>query len=212
MPDAIDLSAPEVAAAIKAAVTEATEGLSTKNAELLKELKEAKKGKQVNPEDLEKLESQIETLQGDLSKAQSELKTAQKTAKEATEKLGSESAFTQKLLVENGLSAELLKANVTNPVHLKAVQAMLSGQVKIVAEGDIRKAVVGDKELSVFVKEWAAGDEGKHFVTAPNNSGGNSQGSNGSQVKGKTMQRSAFDAASQQERIAFAKEGGTVVD
>ena len=176
MSDTIDLKAPEVQAAIQAAVDAAIQPLVVKRDELLNEVKTLRKGKQINPEDVEKLESQIEALQSDLGKANGELKTAKKVADDATKALQSESGFTQKLLVENGLGDALVKAGVTNPAHLKAVKSMLSTQVKIVIDGDNRKAMFGDKELGTAIAEWAASDEGKHFVAAPNNNGGGSQG------------------------------------
>lgn len=183
MSDTIDLKAPEVQAAIQAAVDAAIQPLVSKRDELLNEVKTLRKGKQINPEDVEKLESQIEALQSDLGKATGELKTAKKSAEDATKALQSESGFTQKLLVENGLGDALLKAGVTNPAHLKAVKSMLSNQVKIVIDGDNRKAMFGDKDLGTAITEWAASDEGKHFVAAPNNNGGGSLGGGGDPPK-----------------------------
>jgi hypothetical protein len=54
---------------------------------------------------------------------------------------------------------------------------LLSTQAKVIADGDTRKAVIGDKELSQFVTEWSSSDEGKHFVQAPANGGGGADGS-----------------------------------
>lgn len=172
----IDLNSPEAKEAIKAAVEEATSALVAKNKELLGELKEARKGKTINPEDVEKLESRIEELTGQLSEAQKTVKTATKEAETARKQLQDAEGFTQRLLVDNGLTDALAKAGVTNPAHLKAVKAMLAGQVQIVADGDQKVAKVGDKALPDFVSEWAKGDEGKFFVSAPNNSGGGAAG------------------------------------
>jgi len=72
----IDLNSPEVKAAIAAAVEEATGPLIAKRDELLKELKTARKGQQIDPETVSKLEEQIETLKGELTAAQ---KTASMT-------------------------------------------------------------------------------------------------------------------------------------
>jgi hypothetical protein len=79
---------------------------------------------------------------------------------------------------------------------------MLKENVQIVVEGDARIAKIGDKALSDFVKEWAAGDEGKHFVQAPANSGGGATGGNGggaASIKGKVdgspVERAAYFAA-----------------
>lgn len=179
----IELDSPEGKAAIKAAVEEATAALASKNKELLGELKEARKGKTINPEDVEKLESRIEELTGQLSEAQKTAKKASTDAEKAAKALADAEGFTQRLLVDNGLNDALAKAGVTNPVHLKAVKSMLASQVQVVAEGDTRVAKVGDKALGDFVNEWAKGDEGKFFVAAPNNSGGGANGSGGGSNK-----------------------------
>lgn len=181
----IDLESPEAKAAIKAAVEEATAALAAKNKELLGELKEARKGKTINPEDVEKLESRIEELTGQLSEAQKTAKKATTDAEKATKALADAEGFTQRLLVDNGLTDALTKAGVSNPVHLKAAKALLNGQVQIVADGDNKVAKVGDKALADFIGEWAKGDEGKFFVAAPNNSGGGATGGGGNPGKAK---------------------------
>lgn len=157
---------------IEEAVAEAKEGLEKKNKELLSELKELKKGQQVDPAAVEKLERKIEEQDAQLTTANKEVKRLTGELGKTSKALEGESGFTQKLLIDNGLSDALVKSGVSNPTRLKASIAMLRGQVKVVAEGDVRKAMVGDKELGAFVTEWAASDEGKEFVTAKENSGG----------------------------------------
>lgn len=179
----IDLNAPEVQEAITAAVEKATQPLLAKRDELLNEVKTLRKGKQVNPEDVEKLETAIDELKGQLADAQKAAKTATTDAEKARKALETSESFTQRLLVDNGLNDALAKAGVTNPVHLKAVKSMLASQVQVVAEGDTRVAKVGDKALGDFVNEWAKGDEGKFFVAAPNNSGGGANGGSGGSNK-----------------------------
>lgn len=161
---------------IEEAVEEATTGLKAKNTELLGEVKKLRKaGGEIDPAAIEKAEKRIEELDGLLIVANKELKTTKAELGKVTKALEGESGFTQKLLIDNGLSDALVKAGVSNAVRLKASIAMLRGQVKVVAEGDVRKAMVGDKELSAFVTEWAASDEGKEFVSAKENSGGGAQ-------------------------------------
>ena len=172
----IDLNAPEVQEAIKAAVDAAIQPLAAKRDELLGEVKKLRKESAIKPEDVEKLESQIDELKAQLGNAQKEVKTFKDTAEKASKALADEANFNHRLLVENGLTDELTKAGVTNPAFLKAVKSTLSQQVKVVTEGDQRIAKAGDKSLSDFVKEWAASDEGKHFVQAPANNGGGAQG------------------------------------
>lgn len=197
--------------AVAEAVEEATGGLKSKNQQLMDELKAAKKGKAVDPAELERLEAERDELQTKLSAADRTVKDAVKAKETAEKALQAESGFTHKLLVENGLREQLAAQGVTNAVHQKAAMAMLAGQVQIAADGDTRVAKVGDKVLADFVKEWSAGDEGKHFVSAPSNSGGGASGGKGG-GSGKTMTSAAFDALAHGERTAFAREGGTVVD
>lgn len=179
----VDLSNAEVQQAIKdavaAAVEAATSPLVAKRDELLGEVKKLRKESAIKPEDVEKLESQIDTLKADLATAQTEAKTFKTNAEKIQKTLETESSFNHKLLVDNGLTDELTKAGVTNPAFLKAVKSTLAQQVKVVIEGEQRIAKAGDKSLTDFVKEWATSDEGKHFVSATNNSGGGSQGGGG---------------------------------
>lgn len=194
---------PEIQAMIDEAVASATEGLKNHNKQLLADLKRNERnGKSVDPAEVERLESALEKAQTDNATLQKQYKDLTKNFELTTNALDSESKYTRQLLIQNGLTAELSKAGVTNPTHLKAVQAMLKENVQIVVEGDARIAKIGDKALSDFVKEWAAGDEGKHFVQAPANSGGGATGGNGggaASIKGKVdgspVERAAYFAA-----------------
>ena len=199
-----------IAEQIKAAVEEATSGLAKKNSELLAELKEARKGKQIDPAELDKLQEKIDGLENQLTVSQKTIKEQQKAFEQTKAALDSESGFTSKLLLDNGLTDALVKAGVAAP-FLPAVKAMLSSQAKIAIEGDTRKAVIGDKDLSEFVIEWATSDDGKHYIAAPQNNGGGASGgsnSTGQQV----VNRSTFDAMSHPERASFAKNGGKVTE
>lgn len=175
----IDLTDPDVKAAIKAAVDEATSGLIAKRDELLTENKQLKKGRTVDPEQVTKLEEQLEALRDELGEAQKAAKTATTDAEKARKALESESGYVQKLLIDNAMTDALTKAGVKEAVHLKAAKAMLAGQAQIVADGETRLAKIGDKPVEAFIAEWAKGDEGKFFVAAPHNSGGGSQGGQG---------------------------------
>ena len=167
---------PEIQAAIDAAVEAATNGLKTKNQELLDKNKKLMKGQEIDPQTVVDLEAQIDKLQSDLTVSQKSAKESVKTLEALQTQLKAETGFTQKLLIDNGLTDELVKNGVA-PQFLPAVKAMFAGQAQIVAEGDTRTAKIGDKSVSDFVKEWAVSDDGKHFVKAPENSGGGSQGS-----------------------------------
>ena len=193
---------PEIQAMIDEAVASATEGLKNHNKQLLADLKRNERnGKSVDPAEVERLEAALEKSQADNATLQKQYKDLSKNFEEKSNALDSESKYTRQLLIQNGLTAELSKAGVTNPTHLKAVQAMLKENVQIVVEGDARIAKIGDKALSDFVKEWAAGDEGKHFVQAPANSGGGATGGNGGgaasikgRIDGSPVERAAYFA------------------
>lgn len=212
----IDLNAPEVQEAIKSAVRTAVEnetsGLISKRDELLAEVKKLKKGQEIKPEQYEALENELDAYKEKLAEANKVVKTTQTEFDKVKQMFEAENSYTSRLLVDNGLQAELLKAGVTNPAHLKAVKSMLSGQVKVMAEGDERKAVIGDKTLSDYVSEWSKSDEGKHFIAAPSNSGGGSTGGGNAGGGGKTMPRAQFDKISSAEKQGFLKDGGKLID
>jgi hypothetical protein len=207
----LDTSSQEFKDAVKAAVDEATAGLVAKRDELLTEVKTLRKGKAIDPADLEKLETEIDSLKGELTKAQKVAQKATKEAETATKALESEQGAVRNLLVENGLTDALTKSGVTNPAHLKAAKALLASGVKLEQDGDSRIAKIGDKSLADAIKEWAGGDEGKHFVAAPINGGGGASGSKGGATS-KTMSREQFQAADPATRSEFSKSGGTLTD
>lgn len=200
-----------IADAVKAAVEEAKTGLENKNRELLSEVKELKKGRQIDPAEVEKLEAKIEALQTELTTAQKTAKDATKAAETAAKALETETGFTHKLLAENGVVAALTAANVTDPAYLEAAKAMHLPQIKVLADGEARKAMYGDKALDEAIKEWAASDIGKKFVSAPANGGGGA-GGGGQEPTSKTILRSQFDAMDHASRAAFSRDGGKVVD
>jgi hypothetical protein len=167
---------PEIQSAIDDAVNTAKSGLQAKNQELIDKNKKLMKGQEIDPQTVIDLEAQIDKLQADLSTANKSGKESVKTLETLQAQLKAETGFTQKLLIDNGLTDELVKNGVA-PQFLAATKAMFAGQAQIVAEGDTRTAKIGDKSVSDFVKEWAASDDGKHFIKAPENSGGGSQGS-----------------------------------
>lgn len=187
----LDRNDPEVIALLKEAAEEATEALSAKNKELLAELRAAKakaKGSDVDPEEHARLQTQVEELTGELDKVKKDsTRQIEKLTKDLTDKEG---ALTQHL-IDGGLSTALAKAGVA-PHFMDAAKAMLRGQAAI-KDG---AAVISDKLLADHVTEWAGTDQGKHFITAPANSGGGGQGGNGG---GKT---SGNLGGTREERVA----------
>lgn len=206
----------EQKAEIAKQIEEATAGLKAKNEELIgdnKKLKTELRAKsEIKLEDFTALEGENEKLRADLVTANKAAKDATAAAEKSAKALEAEGGFTRKLLVENGLREQLAANGVTNPIHQKAAMAMLSGGVEIAADGETRVAKVGDKALADFVKEWAAGDEGKHFVAAPANGGGGAGGGSGAGGGAKQVTRDQFNGMAPAAQMAFSKEGGKVVD
>jgi len=209
---AFDPNDADVKAAIEAAVAEATAGLVAKNQELLGKLKKATKDAQIDPSEHAALQSELDATQAKLAEATKALKAANTEAEKFKKAYENESKLTHNLLVENGLTDALTKAGVTNPVHLRAAKAMLSGQVQLVAEGDNRIAKVGDKALADYVGEWAKGEEGKYFVAAQQNGGGGAPGGAGKGGNVKSLTRTAFDGLDVAAKSKFIADGGTVTD
>ena len=211
-----DASDPDTKAALKAAIEEANEAIAGKNNELLAEVKDLKvrlrTSTEIKPEDMAALETANDKLKVDLAAATKQAKDATAVAEKATKALEGEQIVTHRLIAENGLVAELTKAGVTDPDYLEMAKMAHIGKIKVVTEGEDRKAMYGDKPLADAIKEWAGTDAGKKVVAAPNNSGGGAPGGKGGEVGPKTMLRTAFDGLDQAGRAAFAKEGGKVVD
>jgi hypothetical protein len=204
----VDTNAPEVQEAIKAA----TEALANKNRELLAELKEAKRGKAINPDDVAKLEELLDAANAKAAKLENDYKALAKASEQSAKALQSEQAYTQSLLIDNGLTDALTKVGVTNPAHVEVLRSHLSKSAQVVLDGENRVARIGDKPLHDYVKDWAASDAGKAFVTAPINSGGGATGSNGGAAGQKTLKREAFDALNPAEKAGHIKTGGAVTD
>ena len=209
----LDRNDPEVKALIDEVTTAATEALSAKNRELLGEVKTLKakaKGADIDPAEHAALQAQVEELTEKLTKTDKAGKTEiDKLTKALSEKDGA----LHKYLIDAGLTDALVKAGVQAPL-MDAVKALHQGKASIeVADGNYIARIDG-KPLAEFVTSWAQSDQGKHFVSAPQNSGGNSQGGSGKGT-GKIMTRAEYEIKQQSadgSLASFFKEGGTVVD
>jgi hypothetical protein len=75
--------------------------------------------------------------------------------------------FIGQLLIDDGLTKSLVEAGVGKE-FLKATKAMLKDSCKVVEEDGQYKAVVdsdtGELDISRFVQDWVASDEGKPFI------------------------------------------------
>lgn len=154
------------------------DALEESNKGLKADLAKAKakaKGAEIDPEQHAALQSQVEELTDKLAKAEKAGKTEiEKLSNALKEKDGALNTY----LVEAGLSDALAKVGV-KPEFMDASKALLKAQAVIKADNGQYQALIGDKPLAEAIKEWALGDQGKHFIQAPNNSGGGGQGGDG---------------------------------
>lgn len=172
--------------AIRSAVEEHVDGLKRKNDELIRDNKRLKRSLENGDSDKAKeLERELDEAKDQLESVTAERDKLSKTYERETKKLASEldseRAAVSRLVVDNGLTEALTKANVA-PQFIAAAKALLREKVSVVAEGDERKAVIDDKPLSDYIAEWSQGDEGKVFVRAAHNTGGGAVTGNGGEA------------------------------
>lgn len=192
------------------AVSKATEGLVSKNSEILGEKKKAMQELADLRIKQAEAEAKIAEASGD-KEAHAEAVKKQYEAKiaEKDSVIDELSSFRTNALVDGGLMESLTAANVSKD-FLPAAKALLRSDVEIVDN----QATVKGEPLNEYVSKWAASDQGKHFVAAPANSGGNAPGG-GSGSSGTTMNRTDFEkmATSNPQGVSkFFADGGTVVD
>jgi len=196
--DAVEAREAELATEHEAAIT----GLKTKNKELLAKVKAGGDG---DPKAIEALENEIDANKTKIANLEKDARKAAKTIETLTGERDGERTAVSKLIVDGGLTEALTVAKVA-PQFLPAAKALLQGRVTIKQDGEARTAMVGDKSLGDFVKEWSQGDEGKHYVAAPANGGGGAPGGQNPQGGNKpTMTRAAFNALPVAEQGAAAR-------
>jgi len=197
------------------------EPIAARDYKQIKKLEQRAEGK--SPEDVAALEIKIEDLTDQLARVTKDSeKTAKKLAAERDEALTlaqSEQKATSKLLIENGLTEELVKAGVPKE-RLKAARLLIEseGILNIKTEGDIRRAVAKvvkegkevELSLSDFVtKEWIGRDEAKALIPDGNSGAGASPGRDGGTTR--QMAIDAYNAMKPQEQADFMKSGGQIV-
>lgn len=193
----------------------AEDGLKAKNAELLAEIRALKAKVRaadgVTVEALTRVEQERDELAAQVTRLTGEVKAAKDAAAQAAKALETEREATTKATLDRELLAGLASVGATHAVHQKAAAALLRSGLSLV-DG---KPVLNGKPLAEALKEWAGGEEGKHFVAAPVNSGGGAPGGAPGGAASKTMTRDDFRRLTLSDPAAVAKfhrEGGRVAD
>lgn len=210
----LTLSQADIDAAVKAAISEAradwdaeTQGLKNKNRELLGKLRDAEG---VKPEDLAAAETRAEKAEQALAEATKQVKALTTERDKAVKALETESAFTSKLLIQDGIKSALIGAGVKDEDFLDALSAKFMSGASVAVDGAERRAMLGDKPLSDALKEWAGTDAAKKYIQAPLNGGGGAPGGGGAGGSGKVASADQFAAMSAKDRAAFFASGGTL--
>lgn len=147
----------------------------------------------------EKLAEQAKRLNDQFAKERDNLK----------KDLEAKDNLVNKHVKEAALERGLAEINVGKQ-FAPAVRSMFKEQMTINGED----VYLNDRPVKDFLTEWSKSDEGKHFVTAPNNSGGGTDktGSKENNDNSKSMSRAEFRELSPAEQSKFSKEGGSLTN
>lgn len=201
-----------VAAAVAEGIAEATDGLKSKNAELLGKLKKAQKDSAIDPADLEAVERERDEWK---DKATVASKAATKAASElaaATKRAADTDAAYSNTLRDSALTEALTKNGVTSGPLLRGAKAWLFGMTEVVDDNGTLVVKAGGKSVDDFTTEWAGSDDGKAFVSAPDHTGGGSQGSRSKQTNAPSITRAAFEGLSHSGKMEHIQKQGVVTD
>lgn len=176
----IDAAVDEARTDLEASITR----LEEKRDELLAKLRKAREGNDDAgaiadiERDLDAARTELSTTKTALRAAERQLKTVTDERDAAVKERDTEQSVSRNELIENRLTAALVENNVA-PHFMDAAKALLKGKAAVEMDGDNRLVKADGKDIGEFVKEWAAGDAGKHYVSAPANGGGGATGPNG---------------------------------
>ncbi|MGK2911234.1 MAG: hypothetical protein ACSLE1_15745 [Sphingobium sp.] len=151
------------------------EKLTTKNSELIDREKKAKSAAETAQEAADQAAEETARKTNDLESLEKQIsKRFEKQIADLT--TSNEAAATQlkTLLIDNAIQTTLVESGVPAQFQKAMTALMKSG-----AELKDGQAVVGDVPLADHIKTYLSGDEGKHFVAAPLNSGAGATGSTG---------------------------------
>jgi hypothetical protein len=154
------------------------------------------------------VEAERDALKANLDAATRQVKALQTDHEKAMKALADEQAAASESLIGRTLAESLAAAGVTNPAHAKAAAALLRGGATV----KDRQALLGEKPLADAVKEWAVGEEGRHFVAAPVNTGGGAPGGMKTPPGQKSIDRAAFAALSPAAQMDHVKSGGAITE
>lgn len=208
---AYDPNDPADVEIVNGLVADATKQLKAKNTELIGELRQARKEGGADPGKIERLEGELADTQAKLSAAERGKTAAEGKAAKAEEARTASDTRANNLLKTTGIQKALSANKVADNLR-EAAEALIGSKTTVQVDGDNVALMVGDKALDEYVKEWAASDAGKSFVTAPANGGGDAEGDGNGGGGATKMARSAFNGLSPQARLEASQKGVELTD
>lgn len=210
----------EAKAELEETVAAETKGLKEKNSELIGRVKKLREGKPDSSAELEAAEKKNDELQEALRVAtrdkEKAIREKERTEKELSEKLSSETTAVNRMVVDSGLQANLVKLGVKKEA-MATVAGALRQKVTVRVDGDNRIAEIDGKPLADYLeKVWAVSDEGKFFIPAPGSAGSGAPpaggAAGGAGNKPAPMKRADFDALDATAQMKYIKDGGKPTD
>jgi hypothetical protein len=195
----VDTNSPEFQNAVAAAVKAATDGLAAKKDELLGEKKKLQgefdafkaQFEGIDPEGIRKLMADRAQAEEDEAKQKGDFDTIlanrdtrhteelAKVTGDLTSRAEKAESFAQNLVQKVALGEAMRDAKIL-PQFMEAAQLMLAAAIQVRETDDGFEAFTDidgrEVEVGEYVRLWAEGDKGKHFVQAAESFGGGSQG------------------------------------
>ena len=165
----------------------------------LTKLRAKAKGADIDPEEHAALQSQVAELTEKLGKTEKSYKTE---FEKLNGQLNEKSSALDKFVLDGSLTNELIQANVKKE-FMEASKALLKGSAKLEFKEGSPIVLIDGKPLNEAIKNWTESEQGKHFISAPSNSGG---GSEGGQSSGNNKLAGKIDGDSKEREAYFASK------
>lgn len=174
---------------LESKISEATTSLSTANeglkGDLTKLKKKVKEKEDIDVDEFNRLKAENEQLRNkhddDDNEVIKSLKVANKQLSDKNEnledRLNTLETDSKASIMDGAIAKALVNSRVKDSM-MRSAEKIIRADVAVVVKDGKRVAVVGEKTVEEYVKEWAQTEEGKNFIKADvNNGGGGGDGS-----------------------------------
>lgn len=172
-------------------ISETTSTLDKTNKDLLDEVKKLKKKvkdkESFTVDGYNELKNKVEKMKKEQTEGGSELEKQMRIIREQMDEESKKNkdeieklkAKNKKSLIKGELAKALAGIKV-KPSLLDAAEKIIKNDISVIEEDGEQVARIGGKTITEHVKAWAETEEGKNFVLAPSNAGGDSTGNDNS--------------------------------